>query len=280
MFQNWPEAQPIYEALDSPLKKAVFQAALEDFDGSDSPLRVNNLATALRELIRLVLRDLAPDADIKACCWYQPELDKNGNEIITRSQRIQYAVQGGLPADFVENALQIDVKSTKKDFSNLNGELSKLTHIEEKTFDIGDHEAQVFAEEALDIFGRLFETVNDCRASTQSAFEDYARSAVSDELADNVQSALDQLATHHNISQVNVEDVSIEIVKLATIKFSVSGSVNCALQYGSDSDNERGDGARSSGNFPFTAEYTADIRWPDNLTLTETVEIDNSSFYE
>jgi hypothetical protein len=280
MFQNWPEAKSILEALDSPLKKAVFEAALKDFDRSDSPLRVNNLATALRELIRLVLRDLAPDASIKACCWYEPELDQNGKEIITRSQRVQYAVQGGLPTDFVENTLHIDVKGTKKDFSHLTGDLSKLTHIEEKTFDIPDQEAQLFAEEALDIFGRLFETVSDCQALTQSAFEDYARDAVSDELTENVQNALDQLATHHNISQVNVEDVSVEIVNLAKIKLSVSGSVGCELQYGSDSDNARGDGARSTGYYPFTAEYTADIRWPDDLTLTETVHIDNSSFYE
>lgn len=73
----------------------------------------------------------------------------------------------------------------------------------------------MFAEEALDIFGRLFETVSDCQALTQSAFEDYARDAVSDELTENVQNALDQLATHHNISQVNVEDVSVEIANLA-----------------------------------------------------------------
>ena len=281
MLANWPEADAIRNALDSSLKKAVFEAALKDFDNSDSPLRLNNLATALRELIRLVLRDLAPDADIKACRWYQPEVDKNGNEIITRSDRIQYAVHGGLPVDFVENTLHVAVKKTKREFSKLNGDLSKLTHIEQKTFGIGDAEAEAFAEEALETFGLLFETISDCRASTHSAFESYARDAVTDELMDNVQSALDQLATHHNISQVNVEDVSLDLMTLSKVTLSVSGSVDCDLQYGSDSDNDRGDGARSSGNFPFTSEYTADIRWPDRLTLVEgTLNIDNSSFYE
>jgi hypothetical protein len=54
--------------LDTDFKKSVFDAALKSFEQVDNPLRVNNLATGLRELTRLILRDMAPDKDIEASC--------------------------------------------------------------------------------------------------------------------------------------------------------------------------------------------------------------------
>jgi Predicted pPIWI-associating nuclease len=57
--------------------------------------------------------------------------------------------------------------------------------------------------------------------------------------------------------------------------------VDCAFQYGSDSDFERGDGVRSSGEYPFTCKYEADIKTPSDLVLLfHSLNIDNSSFYE
>ena len=52
----------------------------------DNPLRFNNFAMGLRELSRIVLHDLAPDADIKVCCWYQEEKNKDGAVVFTRQR--------------------------------------------------------------------------------------------------------------------------------------------------------------------------------------------------
>jgi hypothetical protein len=268
------------EALDTDFKKSVFDAALKSFEQSDNPLRLNNLATGLRELIRLVLRDLAPEAGIKACSWYKPEVDKNGNEMITRSQRIHYAVHAGLPIDFVQDTLHVDIKKTTKDFNTLNGTFSKFTHIEEATFGIDDWKADQFAEEALEIFSSLYETIEDCRASTYRAMEEYAKDAVEDELFSSVISELDQLATHYTVSQVNMEDLDLTMDS-DRIKLAIAGTVDCDFQYGSSFDVERGDGAESSGAYPFTCKYEADIKTPSDLGLVfDSLKIDNSSFYE
>jgi hypothetical protein len=53
----------------------------------DNPLRLNNFAMGLRELSRIVLHDLAPDADIEVCCWYKEEKNKDGEVVFTRQQR-------------------------------------------------------------------------------------------------------------------------------------------------------------------------------------------------
>jgi len=65
-----------------------------------------------------------------------PETNLLGKAIITRSQRIHYAVHAGLPIDFVQDTLHVDIKGTKKKFSGLFEQLNKFTHIEEKTFNI------------------------------------------------------------------------------------------------------------------------------------------------
>ena len=52
----------------------------------DNPLRLNNFAMGLRELSRIVLHDLAHDADIKACCWHDEEKNKDGAVVFTRQQ--------------------------------------------------------------------------------------------------------------------------------------------------------------------------------------------------
>ena len=280
IIRDWAETKQIMGALDTEFKRSVFDAALKSFEQLDNPLRLNNLATGLRELIRLVLRDLAPDGDIKACCWYTPETDKHGNETITRTQRIHYAVHAGLPIDFVQDTLHIDIKKRIKGFNTLNGKFSKFTHIEEKTFGIEDWEAEQFAEEALEIFHSLYETIEDCRTSTYRAMEEYAKDAVEDELFGSVNSELDQLATHYSVSEVNMEDLELTMDS-HKITLEITGSVDCDFQYGSSSDVEKGDGAESSHAYPFTCKYEADIKTPSKLVLVfDSLNIDNSSFYE
>jgi hypothetical protein len=231
-------------------------------------------------LSRHILHDLAPDAEIKACPWYEPTVE-NGKEIITRAQRIHYAVHAGLPIAFVQVELKVDVVKTAKGLPALIKSFNKFTHLNEQSFDINDSDAESFAAEALEIFSQLYETIEDCRASTQSAYESYAREAISDVLYGSVHSEIDELSTHSSVSQVNVDEVTIDALDSGKVVISVSGSVDCHLQYGSDSDNENGDGAQSLVNCPFSCKYEADVRWPEKLSLfDDSLKIDNSSFYE
>jgi len=83
----------------------------------------------LRELSRIVLHDLAPESDIKACCWYVEEKNKDGAVVFTRQQRIKYAVHAGLPEDFVENTLLVDVEETIDEFRELVTDCALMTII-------------------------------------------------------------------------------------------------------------------------------------------------------
>lgn len=92
-------------SLNKTLVKTKFEHDLCDaaFDNLNvkNRLRFNNFAYSIRELTRHILYRLAPDVDIKCCSWYKPTKNENGKVVITRADRINYAIYGG----FDNNAL-------------------------------------------------------------------------------------------------------------------------------------------------------------------------------
>jgi hypothetical protein len=269
----------IDKRLTSAFQKNVFAAAIKSFEQTDNPLRLNNFAMDLRELSRIMLHDLAPEKDIRNCCWFAEEVNEIGQPIITRAQRIRYAVQAGLADDFVRDTLLIDVQETIDEFKGLINDLSKFTHVSENTFDTDDTLAETLAEEALGIFSSLLRTIDDCRAEVLKAVEDSARDALNEEMIANTIQELDQLATHHTIDGAHIEEFHLTHIGAKELAFEAAGSVDVELQYGSDSDYERGDGLRMDDSYPLTCKFTADITSPLDLTV-KALQVDNSSFYE
>lgn len=89
---------------------------------------------------------------------------------------------------------------------------------------------------------------------------------------------IDELATHVSIEEVG--SVEIDAVNIASSGTTVSGcgTVYINMQYGSDGDYRRGDGARLSDSYPFSFEVVLD----GDMEIKEVVslEADTSSFYE
>jgi hypothetical protein len=283
MILNSLEARQIMEHLDTTFKKNVLEAALTDFDQSSSPLRLNYLAVSLRALCDMLIRDFATNAEVKACSWFRPSeaVMKDGKEIASRKQVIRYAIQAGLKTEFVQESLMVDVEGAVKQFGPMYGGLNKYTHFNEATFGLDEAEAEQFAENALETLWQIYESIEDCRQSVRCALESYAHTAVREVLTENVIAELDQLATHHNVEHVNLEDLSIEVMDAKMLRIVLSGAVDCYFQYGSSSDVERGDGFTTRSSYPYTCKYEADIAEPTELWLVEnTMGVDTSSFYE
>jgi hypothetical protein len=245
----------------------------------DNPLRANNFAMGLRELSRLVLHDLAPDEEIKESCWYEEETNKNGDVVISRQQRIKYAVHAGLPENFVKDILTVDVSETISEFQDLVNTLNKFTHVGPKTFDVDSQAAEELAQQALDTFIMLFDTIDECLKQVRSEMEVHARDAVTDQLLETTVQELDEIATHYLVDGCNVDEMKLVQMNAKTIKFELRGSVDCQLQYGSDGDFARGDGLRVDDNYPLRCDLVADIAEPLKLTV-QGLRVDNSSFYE
>jgi len=257
----------------------VLAAALKSLEQKDNPLRVNNFAMNLRELSRLILKELSPDDGIKQCCWFTQEFNDRGVPVMTRAQRIRYAVQAGLPVKFVENTLGIDVSRVIKEHGRILEELNGFTHLGRKTFGIDEAQADGLANETLDIFTELLQTVDKCREEVRRALEGAARDALNEEMISRTIDELDELATHYTVDDAHIENFELTHMGPSRIVFGASGSVDCELQYGSDGDYARGDGLRVDDNYPLPCEFEADIATPLDLKVKR-LQVDNSSFYE
>lgn len=266
----------ISQRLTTQFQKQLFAAVMTSLKQLDNPLRANNFATGLRELSRILLADLAPDAQVMACAWFKPE-SQNGRP--THSQRVRYAVQAGLMDDFVRRTLKVDVDKTIKKFTELINKLSSLTHITQGTFGMNKTATKTFANESLDVFISLFETIDDCRDRILDRLITEANQAITEELISDSVDALEEIATHYTVHGSDLEGLQIAQMNSQTLVFDAEGYVDCELQYGSDGDVARGDGARLDDSYPLRCKLVADITTPLKFEV-QNLRVDNSSFYE
>jgi len=273
-----PLAPNIRSTLGTQFERDVFEAGLLSLDQVINPLRLNHFATTLRELSRIVLVRLAPDADVKACAWYS---QAQGQPEITRHQRITYAVQAGLLDPFVTNTLQLDVAKMRKELLYSINELSKFTHIGPAVFGVSGVQLDMTVTESLEAFLAFLEMIQECRQSVENAVQDQAEQVLHDELLSKTVDKLDELATHYQVEATQVEAVNVTVLDATRIEFSVSGYVICQFQYGSDADVRNDGGVITNDSYPLTCEFSADIVTPLQVEVKpQTLKIDNESFYK
>lgn len=278
MSANHPLAPNIDAKLGTAFEKQVFDAALQSLDQTANPLRLNHFATTLRELSRMVLHRLAPDAEIKACGWY---VQTAGQPEITRGQRITYAVQAGLLDPFACNTLLVEVDRMRQELLQTITTLSKYTHVQPAVFGVTGQALDMIVTESLEAFLAFLEMIEECRESVEDAVESHARHALHEELIRRTIQELDELATHYTVDGAQIETVTISSMDSALIQFCVTGSVECQLQYGSSSDVRNGDGVVMDDSYPLTCDFEAPIATPLQVAVKrQTLKIDNEPFYQ
>lgn len=269
----------IKEQLAGDFEKALFLAALGNLADGGNPLRFNNFAYAMRELVRHVMARLAPDDEVRACDWYKNEIDRSNG--ISRRQRVYYAVQGGLSDEYVTDELGIDVGEIHRRLRDSIDNLSKHTHIEENTFNLSGEEIERFVNETLAAVVDFFQTVTGCRTILVEALREHLDASIVNAAISETILSIDELATHHSIDAVYTEQVHIRQIDAHFIHFVAEGTVECELQWGSNSDLRRGDGATLDQDFPFTCELISSVDDPRAIVAEEnSFRADTSLWWE
>ncbi|WKL67441.1 hypothetical protein Q1Z72_01860 [Pseudomonas qingdaonensis] len=264
----------------SSFEHSLYQAALQNLSDTGNQLRFNNFAYAMRELSRHFLHRLAPDAEVVKCPWYKNITQAEGK--IARSERAAYAVHGGLSEEYVDETLGLDIDEMNKRLKVAIDGLSRYTHIQEDVFGLPAEQVEVLAQETTESFAGLFDAIkrchNDIVYKLHLAIDD---AAVEEVLRDTIQ-AIDELATHHFIDEICVDETSIRITH-DTVHFSVAGTVGVELQYGSNSDWRNGDGTKIDVAFPFSCQLTCPAAAPSENTLRMvqgSLAVDTSRWYD
>jgi hypothetical protein len=259
--------------------KKLLAASLKNLEETSNPLSFNNFCSGFRELVRHVLSDLAPDAEIKACSWYEP--DKTSRSGITRAHAITYVIQGGLPDNYASDVLDVDVTDEKKALIAAVNNLNKYTHVNEGTFGIDAAHALEKAELSVRALSNVLELANQCRAELAAALESKIHNEVVALAISETIGSIDELATHHCVEEIDVEEVSVTKVGSKYIHLQTSGTIGVELQWGSSGDLRRGEGALGYDSFPFTCELQCHVDSPEELEVVEdSLCVDTSSWWE
>ncbi len=92
---------------------------------------------------------------------------------------------------------------------------------------------------------------------------------------------IDELASHHSIEEVYTEDTQVLSIGARYVRYQASGTVSVVLQYGSNSDVRRGDGAEMSTSFPFAVEFEVPVEEPRDLRNALIVSgVDTGSWFD
>lgn len=254
-------------AVGDRFSNEVLGAAARAWADMHNPLRLNFFATALRILSEHSLERLAPTADLVRCGWYAAQRD-NGEP--TRPQRVKYVIQGGLDDAFVGEALGIDIAPLQKRLTQTVKRLSAQVHAREHTVVRDPVEQARAATEMLSSLADLFRTADQARRSIVTPIQEGLDAAAVDALLAETIQAVDELATHHSIEEVYVGELVVQALTSEAITYRAAGTLVVGLQWGSNSDVRKGDGAELDQSFPFTCEIVLPIDEPWNLELAET----------
>ncbi|MFC1510220.1 hypothetical protein ACFL49_00985 [Candidatus Omnitrophota bacterium] len=271
----------IGEKLTDPFESELFKSVLANLDSQGNRLRFNNFCYSIRELLRLILHRHSPDEGrIKRCIWYE---HKNGDvsQKISRKDRARFAVQGGLSNDYLKERFNIDMKIVYRELIQSINELCKYTHIERETFNLDAKMIIEKEDEILKPFYDFLHSLEECTLLIVSSLHRGIHEAVIHECLRESIVALDELSSHSSVEEIWINDSQILSIDEENVKILVCGQLECGLQWGSNGDVRRGDGAVGSVSFPFTCELWACVADLDDLMVDEdSLHVDVSSWWD
>lgn len=259
--------------------ETMLRGALESYRDAGNSLRFVNAGTALRELLREFLAEVAPDNNVKNAVWFIPDqTSKNG---VTRRHRIDFAIFKNLTKDkFPESfAKQSDAIATEllKDIGNL----SALTHVTEQVLDKSYLEAAPLFAAVMQRFILLISAIESASLLVEEDVTVEIQTNLDSVFIEEFFDELDILSSHtrpQGASDIEITGITFDE---SWIQFEGTGSVDCDLQWGSDGDVRRGDGAEASMSFPFSFSGKAAIGDLSQIKIDRNdINIDTSSFYE
>jgi hypothetical protein len=239
------------------------QHALADVQ---NPLRLNFFSTAMRILFEHIMDTLSPEDQVVHTSWFKPERP-DGKP--TRWQRATFAVQGGLSEAFVRDELKVDLRPLRQRLLGSVDELSKHVHGRQTTIVREQNEQDAVAQRTVAAMSAFLDALHECRDAVLTPIAETLDEAAIDALLSETLLEVDELASHYSLDEVNVEHVAVHKIAANTITYRVTGSVEVTLQWGSNSDVRRGDGAELEQNFPFQCEFELPLDDLWDLDLAE-----------
>ncbi|AXG73674.1 hypothetical protein DVK85_05285 [Flavobacterium arcticum] len=271
----------IKKILKTEFQKSLFDSAIENLNDKSNKLRYNNFAYSIRELSRHFLHSLSPDNQVINCNWF---IKETHNGAPSRSQRIKYAVKGGLSDEYIEQ-LGLDLEELRDtiiETKRIIDSLSKYTHINEDTYNLLDDEVTEKSSLVLSTFSKFVMTILDYRDDLRNEIDRVIHDQIFSEVTSTIFSEIDILSTHHYIEHSDVEEFEVVDITSDEICVEVSGYVHVVLEYGSKNERREDDGLDLYEYFAFdcSIKYKIDDDFPSKNYTVEDLAVDTSEWYD
>lgn len=224
------------------------------------------------------MHDLALDAEVRKCVWFVQATDTN---TVTRRQRAAYIVHAGLPSDFIEEKLGIDVRVESQPLIDAMEALNKATHVRAETVVHDVRDVRAMLHDVFHGLLTLLDAAEESRAGLKHAIADVMHHAVFDNLISETIQELDEISTHTTVDGHHIDTVEVRSLTATGIEYAITGQVEVELQYGSNSDVRNDIGFRQDDSYPYSAVITSNPAKPLDIHRNNVrLQVDNSSFYE
>ena len=264
--------------VDDEFSRWAIDGARRALADNDNPLRLNFFSTGLRILFEHLMDTLSPEDQVVKTTWFKSER-QDGKP--TRGQRVLFAIQGGLSETFVKDELKVDLPPLRARLLTAFAELSKHVHGNENTILRNQSEQDIIAERTVADMGAFLDSLRECRDAVLKPIADTLDDAAVHTLLSDSMLEVDELASHFSVDELYVDSVTVSAIGADEITYLVTGSVDVTLQWGSNSDLRRGDGAESAQSFPFHCEFQVPLDDPWDLKQAKrTYGVDVSKWHE
>lgn len=251
---------------DAQFERCLYEAAMFNLEDRRNRLRFHNFAFAMRELVGHTLKRLAPDAEVKKCIWWQQKAEGVVPEV-TRVERCVYATQGGLSNHYVRTKLRLDFAEEFEELRDAVVRLNGYVHITPEVFLLEEDDIERLAAETIEAVAGLMACIQECKAAVGDRLSHAINDATVQQIVGESLDAVDELATHYSLEEIYVDSHEVTSITSETVYIRVSGSIGVTLQWGSNSDLRRGDGAELDESFDYTCELKCEAANPNPEAL-------------
>jgi len=269
-----PEIEKLYTFLGNSFEREMLTLALRNYCSMGNPIRFNNFAYVMRELLTVALNRLAPKENVIDAQWYERESD---DFEVTRRQQLKFCAQGYFIDSLVPDYVEKEKSKLLGDFAKLYRKLNQYTHINEKYIKLSPQTSFAFLKDLISIFSSILEFSSLINEHIVQSVEESVRGIIFNHLFFESHEALIELSGQTIVEGVYIEDYSLFDITEDMLIFDGNGYVECELNYGSGND-----GVSMGHSVPFLFSVESMMNDHKKLELCEEggMILDNSGFYE
>lgn len=261
------------EHLETDFERKLLSASLRNYCSHGNPLRFNNFAYAMRELITHVLKRLAPDERVKASPWFKKN---NNNAPVTRKQQAKYIAQKHIPDHFLHKEILEELEDGIAWFNKNFATLNALTHINERSLINNPKEFFENAKLLMELCSKIFDHFYGLESVITESIIDDVQNEVTEITRNNIPDELDILSSQTTVDWCNVDSIELLNLNDTHIYLLVRGTVEITRQYGQGEDYYAQD-----DSYPFNFAVSIETNDFSAISpLLNTVIVDTGSWYD